>query len=366
MKKQAVVNQIKRESEVLEDRLLDKVLAQVPSIVRRELTKLLSSEETIDRAAKDRRDMQRQIDTFNAFYKTEIRRIDEYLKTRMDQLAKDHAAGLKNILDAERSKVIQDAIETAKLDVNNQMRMHKKELLQIQHSWMPSEIQRCVGEAIEVHEKHCLVDKCSIDKSEKATSTIPEAPDLGRLILAALSHTPPNGPRLSAADKEIYTPHYIAKRANVRDSNAYRILKELSEAGKVKKGEFLYGTQYGTAYWIDDAAENDDVNSAVLAKIPLTAIKPAAVLDILAKAKEIDPQLPAIPRDDIHTIYGIVKQLGFADDRERDAIKKVRTILYGLVRDELVLKKTIALTYPSGENRADWAFWRSEKTRASA
>jgi hypothetical protein len=83
------------------------------------------------------------------------------------------------------------------------------------------------------------------------------------------------------------------------------------------------------------------------------------------KSKNI-PLPPNYPRFVDRAAHGIIKQLGFADDRERDAIKKVRTILYGLVRDELVLKKTIALTYPSGENRADWAFWRSEKTRASA
>ena len=365
MKKQAVVNQIKRESEVLEDRLLDKVLAQVPSIVRRELTKIQASEDSIDRAAKDRREMQRQIDTFHAFYKTEIRRIDEYLTTRIDQLAKDHASGLKKILDSERSKVIQEAIEGAKLNVADQMRSYRKDLLQIQYSFIPTEIQKCVEGAIEVHEKHCLVDKCSIDKSGKEALK-PKEPDMERLILEAISHIPPTGTKLSQADIEIYTPHYIGKRANVRDSITYKLLRKLSDAGKIKKGEFLFDSQYRMAYWIDDSTEKSD-NVVVLAKVPLTAIKPTAVLAVLTKAGTLDPKQNAISKEDPHTIYGIVRQLGFVDDdREKDAIKKVRTVLYGLIRDELVMKKTVALIYPAGDNRADWAFWRVGQTEATA
>jgi len=41
-------------------------------------------------------------------------------------------------------------------------------------------------------------------------------PDMERLILEAISHIPPTGTKLSRADIEIYTPHYIGKRANVR------------------------------------------------------------------------------------------------------------------------------------------------------
>lgn len=359
MKKQAVVNQIKRESEVLEDRLLDKILSQVPSIVRRELAKIESGTDATDRNAKERKDIQRQIDTFSAFYKTEIRKIDEHLSDRMDQLTRDHTSNLTKILDTERSKVTHDAIEAATLNINNQMQTYKKSLLQLQYSWMPTEIQKHVEDAIDVHEKNCLVGKCAVDKSghDAGSNAIPEKLDLEKLILEALSHTPPKGSRLSVEDKEMYAPHYIAKRACLSDSVTYRKLRELVEAGKVEKGEFLYGTQYGTAYWVDDTVKRDNGNNVVIVKKPLNAIKPAAVLEVLAK--EIDPMLNVIPRDDIHTIYGIVKKLGFDDDRERDATKKVRTILYGLIRDELVLKKTIAVTYPAGDNRADWAYWRA-------
>lgn len=364
MKKQAVVNQIKRESEVLEDRLLDKVLAQVPSIVRRELTKIQSSEDSIDRAAKDRREMQRQLDTFNAFYKVEIRKIDEHLSERMDQLTRDHTENLKKILESGRSKTTQDAIEAAKLYINNRMQAYKKDLLQLQFSWLPNEIQKQIQELLDIHENNCLVGKCSVDRADQAgLATVPNKADPQELIMAVLSHTPPTGPTIGAEYLETYSPHGIAKRAHVSNTMIYKLLKDLFNTGKIQRGEFLFGTQYRVAYWVDDAVEpNERVVLAV--KKPLTAIKPATVLGALPG--EVDQKLTVLPKEDPHTIYGIVKTLGFDDDREKDATKKVRTILYGLINGGLALKKTIALTYSNGDNRADWAFWRAEKTRPSA
>ena len=350
MKKQAVVNQIERSAEQVEDRVMDKILSQVPSIVRRELFKIKAQaeQEGTSHASKDIKEMQRQIDTFNAFYKTEIRRLEEHLTTRMDELVKSHNSSLKSTLETERQTVTQDVRASLKQEINSQMEIYRKDLLQLRHSQIPKEIAQLLNEALEVHEKNCLVSKCSVDKIVSKSTEGEDDQDRNDKILAQISKIPPTGRVLNQTDKSIYSQTSIANRAGISYNTATGVLRNFVSAGSICRRDVLYGSQAGVAYWQSENPQK---------RVPLTVIKPRRLLDIIPDT--LDPNQTEMPTEDPHTVYGIVEKFGFAEADKKSATDKVRHSLEYLVRDDLVRKKPMALVSPGqGGGRLDWAYWR--------
>jgi hypothetical protein len=355
MKKQAVVNQIQRSAEQVEDRVMDKALAQVPSIVRRELLKIKAQAEQEGtgqgRTAKDIQDMQRQIDTFSAFYKTEIRRIEEHLTDRMNELSKSHDSGLKTTLDNEREKVKLGLNQDLKLEITRQMDIYRKDLLQLRHTQLPKDIAILLNRSLDVHEKNCIVGKCSVDKTVSKIISKPtddeDELDRNDKILAQISKTPPVGRILNETDKSTYNQTSIANRAGVSYNVATGVLRRFVSAGIISRREVLYGSQPGVAYWQSDSPQK---------RVPLTAIKPKKLLDIIPE--KIDPSQTEMPKEDPHTVYGIVEKFGFAEADKKTATDKVRHSLEYLVREDLVRKKPMALVFLGKGGRLDWAYWR--------
>lgn len=351
MNKQAMVSQIQRESERLEDRLLSNILAQVPSIVRREMHKIQETEGK-NGATDKLQELSHQIEDMKSTNKTAFRRIDEYIKARLDgnnQLNESRKLELEGLIAREGAQIRADLSRSIKLDVDGQLESLKRDILQQRHFWLPREIEELVTANLKQHAPQNPVMGTEQSLAPSASTTDP----LTKKILAALTSRPPNGTRLSESDKEIYAVRGLCKRIGLDSTSVRNRLESMVSCGLIIRRAVYFGGHYGIAYWneqpepIGHCHQQDKPRPQNISLQSVLAVLPS----------EIDPVLKSVNWSSPYTIFGVAQRLGY-NVRTGTTLRKIESILNAAVKSGKASKKTIQLDYGINHAKLGQAYWR--------